>query len=50
MNIFYRKRRVLAKLHGIEGKLVICLNAFLMNLYKKLKKDDQEILYYEEKF
>ena len=49
-NIFYRKKRLLERLKGVENKLASGTNDFLIKLKKNLKKEYQEILSIKEDF
>ena len=49
-HLFYKKKKILAKFHGIEKKLALSPNFFLTFLQKILKIKYQEILTCEEDF
>ena len=49
-NIFYRKKRILVRLHGIKRKLAIFLNSLMSNLQKSLQANYQENLANDEDF
>ncbi|XP_019168344.1 PREDICTED: uncharacterized protein LOC109164047 [Ipomoea nil] len=47
-NIFHRKKRVLARLEGIQRSLCVYWRSDLLRLQKRLRKELDEILYQEE--
>ena len=49
-NLFHRKRRIQARLKGIQASLSISPNVFLVELEKKLRLDYAEVAKLEEEF
>ena len=49
-NLFQRKKRILARLKGIQESLAVCPNDHLINLEKMLRNDFAKVAKLEEEF